>query len=385
MTTPAGPRVPRDGPDSLASLLGAVAGVLDVPGRRDTLGLDPDGTVDRVCTVLVDGLGARLLAERSGHAPFLRRLAASQPAGVPTELDAVAPTTTAANLASLGTGQPPGRHGLLGYRVRDPETGSVVNHLRWPDGLDPRQWQPVPTELEQLAAAGVATSHIGPAAFAGSGLTVAALRGTAYTPAESLDDRVAAALDLLGRGPRQHVHLYWGEVDKVGHARGCGSHEWSAQLEQVDAALDTLARRMPARTLLLVTADHGMVDARAPERVDLAEEPELRRGVQAVAGEPRFVHLHTAPGEAAEVEDRWRTRLAGMAWVRSRAAADAEGWFGGLGEQMAGRVGDVVAAALDRTTVVDSATDSANALAMVGQHGSLTDEELAVPLLRAWR
>ncbi len=381
-----GPCVPDAGDGSLAAVLGSVAGVLGVADRRDRLGLDPDGTADRVCTVLVDGLGARLLAERSGHAPFLRSLARSQPDGVPTELAAVAPTTTAANLTSLGTGAPAGRHGLLGYQVRNPDTGSLVNHLRWPADLDPRQWQPLPTELERLAAAGVATNHVGPAAFAGSGLTIAGFRGASYTAAESLDDRVDASVALLARGPGRHVHLYWGDVDKVGHARGCGSHQWSSELERIDAALATLARRMPAGTVLVITADHGMVDADRAARFDLATRPELRRDVSAIAGEPRFVHLHAPdPERAAAVETRWREALGERAWVRSRAAADAEGWFGGLTEQMAGRVGDVVVAARGLTTVVDTANDSANALAMVGQHGSLTEDEVRVPLLRAHR
>ena len=65
---------------SLAQLLPSVAGAVGAAGFRDTLAL---GYYPRVCTVLVDGLGARLLAERGGHAPFLRRAAAGQPDGRP--------------------------------------------------------------------------------------------------------------------------------------------------------------------------------------------------------------------------------------------------------------------------------------------------------------
>jgi hypothetical protein len=47
------------------------------------------------------------------------------------------------------------------------------------------------------------------------------------------------------------------------------------------------------------------------------------------------------------------------------------------------RIGDVVVAMAGRATVVDSRTQSDQALALIGVHGSLTRDELDVPLLVA--
>ena len=82
---------------------------------------------------MVDGLGRSLLKQRSGHAPYLRSLLDSG-----RTLTAAFPTTTAASLASLGTGLPPGQHGMVGYDVLDPAQDKVVNMLgNWDPGSGP--------------------------------------------------------------------------------------------------------------------------------------------------------------------------------------------------------------------------------------------------------
>ncbi len=65
---------------------------------------------------------------------------------VPVWLDSAFPSTTAASLASLGTGLAPGQHGMVGYDVLDPDQDKVVNMLgNWDAGVDPPDWQPFPT------------------------------------------------------------------------------------------------------------------------------------------------------------------------------------------------------------------------------------------------
>ena len=87
-----------------------------------------------------------------------------------------------------------------------------MNLLAMEGGPAPTEWQPTPTYFERLAAADVSSAVISPARFAGSGLTGAALRGARHVPAESLSDRVSAALRELRAGTPL-VYLYWSEID----------------------------------------------------------------------------------------------------------------------------------------------------------------------------
>lgn len=368
---------PRAGVRALAHVLPGVAASLgaDVAGGADARALLGLPRATRVCVVLVDGLGHLNLAERGGHAPFLRRLlAGSRP------LLSTFPSTTATAVAAFGTGRGPGATGMLGYTVRVPATGRLGNLVSWNDMPPAAQWQPHPTVFEQLAAAGVRVSSVGPARFHGSGLTGAALRGARYVPAESLAQRVDAVVREL-RSPGL-TYLYWHDVDKTGHHHGWGSWQWGEALGELDLELGRLARSLPAGTLLVVTADHGMVDVDPARRRDVATDPVLGAQVATTGGEPRALHLHVEPrADAAVVAARWRDALGDDAVVRTRDEAVDAGWFGPVDERVAPVVGDVVVAMTGAATVVDSRTQTAASIALRGVHGSLTAREMLVPLL----
>ncbi len=346
---------------------------------REVLGLP---TAAKVCVVLVDGLGARMLAERGGHAPFLR-------SHLPDSLTLTStfPSTTAAAITAVGTGELPGVTGMLGYSVRDPSSGGVLNLIRW-DGtsLSPRAWQRHDTLFEQLTARRAAGEElpdvvsVGPARFVGSGLTEAALRGMRNVSAESLAERVDAAAAQLRRPDVAAVYLYWGDVDHVGHEHGWGSWQWGEEVTAADGELARLARSLPRGTLLIITADHGMVDV--TDRVDVAHTPALAQDVDLVAGEPRANHVYTAAGTASAVAARWREELGETAWVLERDELVARGLLGDVAPDRLDAVGDVVALMRGRHAVVDSRTQSPASLTMVGMHGSLTREEMLVPLVR---
>lgn len=368
---------PPYGSGTLSDLMPAVARSLGValPDTVHPVGLTlPEAS--RSCVLLVDGLGDALLRERSGHAPFLRSLldgASSLVAGFPT--------TTATSMGSIGTGLPPGTHGLVGYEVLVPEKDMLLNELSWEPPVDPRRWQPAPTVFEEVAASGVDVVRIGPRYFDGSGLTEAALRGGRFVAASSLDDRVDAALAALRGSPRCLVYLYWGDVDKIGHVRGCGSWEWGQELATLDGGVRRLVAGLPAGTTLHVTADHGMVDIPFADRVDVAQEPDLMVGIRHLGGEARCPQLYCEPGQAEAVLTRWRQRLDGHAQVLSRDEADAAGWFGPVASHVRPRIGDVVVACQSGIAVVDTEHQRPELLRLVGLHGSLTEEESRVPLV----
>lgn len=326
-----------------------------------------------VVVVLLDGLGHLNLEERRGHAPFLR--GAEQ--GIIT---AGYPTTTAASLALFGTGQPSGRTGMTGYTARNPATGALANLVSWDGAPDPLEWQTAPSLLEEAAREGFTVTTLGRRRFAGSGLTQAVLRGGQFVGAERLADRIDVAASEA-RHPGVS-YCYWGEIDAAGHQHGWQSHQWVAALEDADRELRRLARLLPPDALMVVTADHGMVDIDGAPRWDAGTDPELVRDVELTAGEPRALHVHVRPGaDPAAVAQRWRDRLEGHAAVWTRSEALDLRLFGDVAPHVHDRIGDVVVAMAGRATVVDTRTQSEQSLRLVGVHGSLTPHELQVPLL----
>lgn len=333
----------------------------------------------RSVVVLLDGLGAELLARRGGHAPFLRRLLQDQQDSA--RIDCGFPSTTATSMGTFGTGSLAGVHGLVGYEAYDPDLDAVFNELSWEDGPEPRRWQPHPTVFEAAEAADVAVTRVGPGFFDGSGLTNAALRGGGFVAASSLADRVDETITALRARPRSLVYLYWGDVDKIGHVHGCDSWQWGEELEEVDAQLARLASMLPRDTSLHITADHGMVDVPLEVRPDLAVEPELDAGVRHVSGEPRCLQLHVQDGSLEDVLAAWRGRFGGLADVITGEEAIEAGWFGRVEDRVRPRIGDVIAAMTGSMAVVDSRRHRPELRALVGVHGSITTDEVAVPWL----
>jgi len=365
----------------LAGVLPAVVRSLGVAeprgeadGPRDLLDLLP---ARRSIVVLIDGLGYDLLRQRGGHAPFLRGLLPSA-----YRLCAGFPSTTATSMGTFGTGLPPGAHGLVGYEVLVPGEDRLLNELSWDNGPDPRLWQPIQTVFERAAADGVEVTRIGPGFFDGSGLTNAALRGGTFTAAHSLEARVDSALTAVRASKRALVYLYWGELDKVGHVHGCQSWEWGDELELIDRSLARLVAGVPPDTSVHITADHGMVDAPHALRIDLAHDDELALGVRHVGGEFRSLQLYCEPGATPDVLATWHERMDARAWVLSRDEAVAHGLFGAVSERVLPRIGDIVVAMRDNFAIVDSRTARPELLALLGLHGSLTPEEMAIPLFQ---
>ncbi|ARC57008.1 Phosphopentomutase [Frondihabitans sp. 762G35] len=357
---------------SLADVLPSCVAALS--GAANPLDLAPARSV---VVVLVDGLGASALRARAAYARTL--------SGPRDTLWSGFPTTTAAGLTTLTTGALPGRHGLVGYSVLDAAHDRVVKQLSgWDADLDPATWQRVPTVFESLAGSGVDAFTVGPARYADSGLTRAILRGATYRSAETVSARFEAARGILRSPGRSLTYLYIPELDMAGHRHGWESEEWSRALEQVDGEVRSLVDDLARDQAVLVTADHGIVDVPAHKHVIWGTKPALTEGVRHVAGEPRCLQLHVDPAldddGRSRLGEAWRAAEGHRSWVVTRDEAVEAGWFGDVDPAVLPRIGDLLVAARKGIAYYRSEDDRGRG--MIGQHGSWSDEETRVPLLR---
>jgi hypothetical protein len=378
-----GPALPRYGEASLAEVVPSVLAAFGLPGFDNRLGLEP---ASPVALLVVDGLGWEQLDGEA--APVMARAARGS-----APVTAGFPATTAASLGSLGTGLPPGEHGLVGYTIDAPGLDRPMNLLRWepygfgPPGdllsdVPPELFQPAPTLMERARDAGLQVSLVGSPEHAASGLTRAILRGARFLGAPTLQDIVTATTGALTQSPGTPVYAYHPFLDTTGHMNGTGSDPWLEELSRVDRAVEAIADALPAGGALFVTADHGMVNLSAEDKVDVADAPELLAGVRVLAGEARARHVYARPRAADDVLAAWRDRLGAQMWVVSGEEAVDGGWFGPrVEDRVRPRIGDVVAAAHGSVGVFQRDVDPLQAM-LVGHHGSMTSAEQLVPLLR---
>src|SRR5579883_2327947 len=99
-------RVPAYGSASLADLTPSLLHALGLAEFPNPLAVE---SLRGVCLLLIDDLGYELLMQHRREAPFLSAAAAVAP------LTAGFPSTTPVSLSSIGTGLPPGEHGVIGY------------------------------------------------------------------------------------------------------------------------------------------------------------------------------------------------------------------------------------------------------------------------------
>ncbi len=364
---------PAYGRRSLADVVPAVAAALGTP-----LGPAPTGLVlpaaPAYVVFLVDGLGARLLERYAHAAPYLSELLLDSHPGT-----AGVPSTTATSLTSFGTGLTPGAHGLIGFTARVPGSNRLLNHLAWDQDVDPLEWQPHPTAFAGLAAAGVHVTVVNKREYATSGLTVASARGADYVGADKVGERIAAAVAASAARPSL-TYLYDSDLDWTGHKWGVSSSQWLQQLAMVDAEAEQLREALPSYVRLVVVADHGMVDCGDESRLDVDEHLELTDGVALLAGEARFRHLYCRSGAVDDVVSTWREFLGDRADVVTRGEAIARGWFGAVDARVLPRLGDVLVAARGDLGIF-SRERFAYETTLVGLHGSLTPDEMLIPVL----
>jgi hypothetical protein len=133
-------------------------------------------------------------------------------------------------------------------------------------------------------------------------------------------------------------------------------------------------------------ADHGVLDIPEHSHIFVDSAPGLLDGVRFMAGEPRCLQLYFEADATeihrANIVDRWREREGLRSWVVTRDEVIAAGWFGAVRPEVLTRMGDIFVAARKNVAYYDSATITNHTTHMVGQHGSLTPQELNVPLLR---
>jgi Type I phosphodiesterase / nucleotide pyrophosphatase len=373
--------IPAYGRGSLAELTPSLFAALGTPGFENTLHVEP---LQAACLLVIDGLGWELLRGHPEDAPFLHGLAAH---GLTTGF----PATTTSSLGSIGTGLPPGEHGLVGYCFAVPGYDRPMNALKWQlygsgpqvdlrEAFAPELAQPRPTVFERAAAAGVRVTLIGPGYLARSPLERAVLRGGRYRFALGMGDLASEATRAFGEG-RSFAYAYHPALDTTGHVRGLASEAWALELRHVDRVAEDIADRLRPGQVLVVTGDHGMVDLDRADRVEVADHPELMNGVRMLGGEARARHVYTRDGAAEEVRDAWQALLGNRMWVRTRDEAIEEGWFGPVVQgEIRPRIGDVVAAAFGPVGVFQKEVDSRQA-EFVGHHGSMTNDEQIVPFI----
>jgi hypothetical protein len=373
-------------------LTGAATGPTLEPSVLGALG---EQRFERVVFVYLDAFGWRFVERHHEH-PLLAR---ARDEGVLAKLTSQFPSTTAAHVTTIHSGVPVWVHGVYEWFFYEPLLDRMITPLLYSFAGDRRRGTlplpatdifPAETFYARLAEAGVVSHVSHPAVHAQTPPNATLLRGATPLPFDRPEDGLAALRDALAAPG--YGTAYLDGLDTLMHEIGPDDPAVAAAIDAMLTLLDRtfFAGDFPAGTLVLLSADHGMLPVR-PEstlyvnRLWPTVAEHLRHGADgkplAPGGSCRDLFLHARPGSVAEVVGGLGELLEGRAEVRAVAELLDEGLFGvDPSERLRGRLGNVL--------VLPFAGEAAYWFEagrfeqrLSGQHGGLTPEEMEIPLL----
>jgi len=354
--------------------------------------LDPDpglGLEDARTVILwvIDGLGDHYLARQPGST-----LAGHRVRG----LTSVFPATTSAALTSIITGRPPRGHGVTGWFMYVHELGAVTAWLPFGPRVGKGQWSGIEPESAELLQRDAiwdrfrAETHVvQPAWLVDTPYSRAVTGRQARRHGYQGLDELREVLVRIAREPgrqRRFVYAYWPDLDTLSHQHGVDSAPVLDQFRSIDIAWQRLLDGLQGTdTVVLGTADHGLIDT-APERtLYLEDHPELAEMLALpLCGEPRAAYCYLRPGTETDFQLYCRERLASVCQAVRAEELIAAGWFGPMPEhpQLRRRIGDWVLLPADGWVLKDRLVGEGR-FAQVGVHGGASASEQWVPLIAA--
>ncbi|MBQ3760411.1 MAG: alkaline phosphatase family protein [Clostridia bacterium] len=335
------------------------------------LALCRDG-VKKIVLVLCDGMGELLMRRHLPADCFLRK-------NDKAAISSVFPSTTAAATTSIWTGLSPLEHGWIGWSMYFKEcaaaidvfTGNVSGKgVRYPDGSPAPKLMPLPGVMAGAKHPGM---HMVSAFdnFPGKGFTQHAVR--------TFHDQLVLANALIRQEDNALVCVYNGEPDHTMHNKGVNAPETVEKFVAANRELEWLSGVLPEDTLLIVTADHGLVDGINP--VDLKAIPSVDECLwMPPSVEARAAALFVKPFRRAQFEREFRAVCGDEFLLIPREDALSMNLLGrGIVHPKAeDAMGDYLACATGASFIVYGAIPD-----MIGMHAGLTDEEMTVPVILA--
>lgn len=383
-------------------------------------GLEPDGTspplpqyiwsdlterVECVVLLLLDAVGYLQFKEHiADQTTLFSRLARR---GRLFPLTSVFPSTTVSALSSIRTGRSPLGHGFLGTNLLLSRQGVLANMLKlapaahtvagslesW--GWDPDGFITAPSLAEKLAAASIETVVHTRLHFVASTLTRILLKGVddlrGYLHLSDLWINLHRTLTERAPGQPLFVDVYWSGIDDTAHVYGTDNEYVDSALLHFSRSLEqdfisTLAEDTRRSTVLIVTADHGQIATPSDQVVHLPEHPHLRDNLLLPpAGESRAAYLYVRPGRERDLRAYVAEHLEQQFALLETDRALEAGLWGHRDELTVrgrARLGDMILLAKHKARL-SSRPRKNGGHTLRGHHGSLTPEEMLVPLLIA--
>lgn len=213
--------------------------------------------VKRVILLVLDGMGKRILQENIEASSFLRQ-------HHKCDLTSIYPPTTVAATTALLSGKLPGVTGWVGWHQYFAALDAHVTLFKNEDyyslekftydvGKKYLDYEPFYHQLPQIVGYELFPSF----------------KPNGFTSFSDMGDRL---IEISKKQESSYTYAYWDKPDYDIHEHGCYNDIVRSRINELNTTIERVASQLDSETLLLVTADHGLVDV---EPIQLLAYPDL--------------------------------------------------------------------------------------------------------------
>lgn len=368
-----------------SALLAGAEGIQDTPGSATIAELI--GHSDHIVLVLADGLGMNLLRRLPENAFLPSHLAA--------QIRTVFPSTTAAALTSLATGEWPSAHAVTGWWTLLPEIGSVAAILQFVTRYDRRpltdlgvtaeQAFPLPSVMRSMRRDTLALFPDQIAHSVYSTYASGERRRCGYRNLRQAVDIIVERVRAADRST--YTYLYTPLIDHVAHVHGIERPEVRAAITETNREMERLHAELGGRGRIVLSADHGFLDSPVGTRHQISPRNPLMTSLRfPPSGDARVLYFHLRQGFEGRFRQKFQQQLGERFLLVTIEEAEHVELFGPgrLSPTTRARVGDLIAISTGPDVIeYGPAGGVGRVMSQASQHSGLSPPEMQVPLVVA--
>lgn len=334
-----------------------------------------------VVLIVIDGFGNEFLSVHGGKSIF-----AEYNRGAMT---AVFPATTASGITTFLTGVAPQQHAITGWFMYLKEMGIVTKILpyvtRSEDILLKSEFRNFYHEKSLFQRIEIDSHYVIHSHHIDSRYTHATTMNANKVAYHTLTDMVQKMREVITSShKKKFICAYWPDLDAYSHSYGTESVETLQHFETLNAHVTSFIESIKkTNTLVLITSDHGLVDADESRIIRLREHQDLAQTlVLPLCGEPRAAYCYVHPEGASVFEKYVEEQLSAYCTLHKARALIEKNYFGLFepNPSLYDRIGDYVLI-MKKNYVLKDTVVGEKEYSLKAYHGGMSREEMYVPLV----
>lgn len=313
---------------------------------------------DHVMLVLIDGMGINIMKQHLPIDSFLRR-------HLKAEITSIFPATTVAATTTVQTGLLPGLSGWIGwqqyfsqvdknivmFRNEDYYTSELVNNFKVSEEL------PLQDIFYSFKNTNVQTLW---PSFRENGFS-------------NFQDMLEKAFKITKANDKSFTYLYWDELDYNLHEYGLLSPKIKNLMVNINNDLQNLAKKTAANTVMIIIADHGLLDTKPLYINRFKDLTNLFTHKPALEGRASAFYVK----DKSTFRELFNRYFGAYFVLYTKEEFIAKGLLGTISEENIGFIGDFMAIAIDEYSIITHAQEEC----FKASHAGLTSQEMLVPLI----